>query len=135
MILCGDFNCQIDTNNKGKSVSVLKKILKTFCFKDCCLSGGKTYEQGLTCCNGDNVPQSRIDCVFTSEQLSFPMNNIFLRKAPNIDNNRFTDHLGIFLELYTSIISYAPVTKLQLVLMKMLGWILKFNSSLGEQYE
>ena len=52
-MLCGDFNCQIDTNNKDKSVSVLKKILKTFCFKDCWLSGGKTYEQGLTWCNGD----------------------------------------------------------------------------------
>lgn len=29
------------------------------------------------------------------------MNNIFLRKALNIDNNRFTGYLGIFLYLYT----------------------------------
>lgn len=80
---------------------MLKKILKTFCFKDCWLSSGKSYKQGLTWCNGNNVPQSRVDYVFTLEQLSFSMNNIFLRKAPTIDNNRFTDHLGIFLELYT----------------------------------
>lgn len=26
---------------------------------------------------------------------------IFFRKAPNVDNNRFTDHLGIFFDLCT----------------------------------
>lgn len=63
----------------------------------------KTYKQGLTWCDGDNVPQSRIDYVLTLEPLSFSMNYIFLRQAPNIDNNRFTGYLGIFLYLYTSI--------------------------------
>lgn len=58
-------------------------------------------EKGLTWGDGDNVPQSRIDYVLTLEPLSFSMKNIFLKKAPNIDNNRFTGYLDIFLYLYT----------------------------------
>lgn len=103
VIPCGDFNCQIYTNNNNESVSysMKMKILKTFCFKDCWLTSGKTYKKGLTWCNGDTFPERRIDYVLTSEQLSFPINNSFLRKAPNTDNNRFTDHLGIFPKLIT----------------------------------
>lgn len=35
--------------------------LKTFSFKDCWLSSGKNYKQGLTWSNWDDVPQSRTD--------------------------------------------------------------------------
>ena len=28
--------------------------------------------------------------------MNFPLIDIFLRKAPNVDNSRLSDHLGIF---------------------------------------
>lgn len=39
--------------------------------------------------------------MFASENLVFPLNDMLLRKAPNVDNNRFTDHLCISFELCT----------------------------------
>ena len=68
---------------------------------DCWISTGKNYKQGLTWCDGNNIPQSRLDYVFTSEHMNFPLNDIFLRKAPNVDNTRLSDHLGINFELST----------------------------------
>lgn len=59
VIFCRDFNCQMHTNNNDKSVVVLMITLKTFSFKDCWLSSGKNYKQGLTWSNWDDVPQSR----------------------------------------------------------------------------
>lgn len=43
------------------------------------LAGKLVSIQGLTWCHGDNTPQSKIDYVFTSENLVFPLNDIFLR--------------------------------------------------------
>lgn len=34
IVLCSDFNCQIDKELSDKSVNILKKILKTFSLKD-----------------------------------------------------------------------------------------------------
>lgn len=33
------------------------------------------------------------------DNLSYPLNNIYLRKASDIDNDRFSNHLGIIFEL------------------------------------
>ena len=35
IILCGDFNCQLDVNNNDKSAGTLKKILKMIELNDC----------------------------------------------------------------------------------------------------
>lgn len=35
VILCGDFNCQLDTNNNDKSVNILNNVLKNYYFKNC----------------------------------------------------------------------------------------------------
>ena len=44
------------------TVNIPKKILKTLSLKDSWIYFGKKSEQGLTWCDGDNVPKSRIDC-------------------------------------------------------------------------
>ena len=33
------------------------------------------------------------------DNLSYPLNNIYPRKTPDIDNDRFSNYLGIILEL------------------------------------
>ena len=101
IVLCGDFNCQIDSERNDKSVDILKKIMKTFYLKDSWLHLGKSNEQGFTWCDGNNVPRSRIDYVFISEYSCFPLNNMYLRKTPAVDDSRLTDHLGIIFELCT----------------------------------
>lgn len=35
VILWGDFNCQLDTNNNDKSVNILNNVLKNYYFKNC----------------------------------------------------------------------------------------------------
>ena len=76
----------------------MKKLLKRFTLNDAWVRGKKLTTNGYTWCDKDNNPKSRIDYVFISDNLSYPLNNILLRKAPDIENDRFSDHLGIIFE-------------------------------------
>lgn len=100
LILCGDFNCQVENCN-DKSVTVLRKLLKHFALNDAWLKNGKASNDGLTWCDRESIPKTKIDFVFTSDNLCYPLNSIYLREAPKLDNIRFSDHLGIIFELNT----------------------------------
>lgn len=64
LIMCGDFYCQLDSLINEKSVSVIRKALKHFNLLDCWDKDEKDNMNGLTWCNSDNIPQSRIDYGF-----------------------------------------------------------------------
>ena len=95
------FYCQLDVNKNDKRLGILKKIMKMMGLNDCWISTGKNYQQGLTWCNGNNIPQSTLNYVFSSEHMNFPFIDISLRQVPYVDNARFSDHLGVNFKLYT----------------------------------
>lgn len=68
---------------------------------DAWLKSGKASNDGLTWCNRENIPKTRIDFVFTADNRCYQLNSIFLREAPKLDNIRLSDHLGIICELNT----------------------------------
>ena len=80
----------------------MKYLLKRFTLNNAWVKSSKLTTNGYTKCDKDNNPKSQIDYVFISDNLSCPLNNIYLRKAPDIDNDRLSDHLGIIIELNTN---------------------------------
>ena len=62
LIVCGDFNCQLDRKQNDKSVKDLEKILKFFALNDCWVYSGKSRKSGMSWCDGENIPKSRIGC-------------------------------------------------------------------------
>ena len=68
LIVCGDFNCQLDKSN-DKSSSILKKFINMFNLTDSWTSSAKSQDQGFTWCDANNRPQSRIDYVFISKNI------------------------------------------------------------------
>ena len=80
----------------------MKRILKDYDLNDSWISNGKTVLQGLSWCDGQNNPKSRIDYIFISDKIRYPVNDISLRRAPNVEGTRLSDHLGIWLNICTS---------------------------------
>lgn len=56
-------------------------------------------KSGFTWCNAHNVPYSRIDYAFISENFSYSIDSLTLRNCPQVNNNRLSDHLGLRLDL------------------------------------
>ena len=61
---------------------------------DCWISTGKKYKKGLKWCDGNNIPQSRLDYVFASEHMNFPLIDFFYEKHQMLIMQD-SDHLGI----------------------------------------
>ena len=102
LIVCGDFNCQLDSKQNDKSTKTLEKLLKLYSLNDCWISSGKTKINGLSWCDGENIPKSRIDYVFINKSIFLPLCDITLRRAPSVEGKCLSDHLGLNLDLSTS---------------------------------
>ena len=57
LMICGDFNCQLDQENNDKSNGIRKNIMKSFYLKDIWIHSGKDNEKGQTWCDGHNFLQ------------------------------------------------------------------------------
>jgi hypothetical protein len=75
-----------------------KKFIHMFNLTDSWTLNEKPQDQGLTWSDANNRPQSRIDYVFISKDIVYPLCSMFLRRAPNVEDQRFSDHLGIRFE-------------------------------------
>ena len=93
LILVGDFNCNVKSE-KDKSGKTVRDIIQRFDLVDL-WSTLKPDKNCLTWCDGNGLPKSRIDYVIASKHFCYAPENIFLRKAPNVNNCRMSDHLSI----------------------------------------
>jgi hypothetical protein len=59
--------------------------LKLYSLNDCWISSGKTKINGLSWCNGENTPKSRIDYVFINKSILLSLCDITLRRAPGVE--------------------------------------------------
>lgn len=98
-ILCGDFNCKLNSTT-DKSSKLLKEIIKQMKCSDLWEEKNK-HSDGFTWCDANNTPRSRIDFVFMSENLSLKTNNLALQKIPGThsNGNRMSDHKSIQFDL------------------------------------
>ena len=113
IILAGDFNCHRDNQDKPKDTGdlILENIIEKFSLMDAWTTtrSGKKSKEGNTYISkisGD--PVTRIDYVFFTEKLSFPLFDISIRKplvstdSDEESSERFSDHEGLYFELNTS---------------------------------
>ena len=103
IILAGDLNCHRD-NQKDPGDKSLEQLLENFSLMDAWMTrSGKTSKEGNTYISkisGD--PVTRIDYVFFTEKLYFPLFDISIEEPPNRENDtRYSDHLGLYFELNT----------------------------------
>ena len=91
IILAGDFNsshkaktkcCKIinDLKYKYNLIDIWDKI--------------NPEKEGNTWCDSNSTPQTRIDYIFSTKNLCYPIEKIFLRKPPDVSNTRMSDHLS-----------------------------------------
>lgn len=78
LIVCGNFNCQVHCQQNDKSLKTLEKFWNFFALSNCWISSGKTTINGLTWCDGENSPQSRIDCFFQWKYIPATMYHYFM---------------------------------------------------------
>lgn len=92
IILCGDFNCQIN-DTSDKSLHVLKNIMNKFNLIDFWKSEFPELN-GLTWCDAENNPKSRIDYVLLNENIYRKFGGLIIRKIPGTHSkgNRMSDH-------------------------------------------
>ena len=50
---------------------------------------------GFTWCDGENIPKSRIDFVFISNNFDMKLDKMCTRKPPSVNKTRLSDHLAI----------------------------------------
>ena len=92
VLLCGDMNC-CQNRVHDKSFSKLKDITTFLDLKDVWLETHPLLN-GYTWCNANDLPTSRIDYVFLSNDSMYKLEKILVRRAPGTHSNgiRMTDH-------------------------------------------
>ena len=87
--MVGDFNSVYSAKNKcSKIINDLKFKFRLIDIWDKI----NPEKEGNTWCDSNNKPKSRIDYIFTSENLCYPVEKIVLRKPPDVSNTRMSDH-------------------------------------------
>ena len=92
ILICGDFNCQLN-DEKDKSVHILKKMIDKLRLTDL---RKKNYSNlnGLTWCDAENNPKSRIDYILINENFCHKFSGLCIRKIPGTHSKgcRMSDH-------------------------------------------
>ena len=101
IIFVGDFNCAmsckdryLQTVNNDKSSRILQELLDYLDVKDLWRQVNPDKE-GFTWCDGDNIPKSRIDYVFVSNDCNLIFDKFYTRKPPKVKSVRMSDHLSL----------------------------------------
>ena len=103
IILLGDFNCALSsqdrysqTNNVNvdRSSRVLHELIEFIDVSDVWRLCNPN-KSGFTWCDGENIPKSRIDYVFISNNFDMKLDKMYTRKPPSVNNTRMSDHLAI----------------------------------------
>ena len=92
VLLCGDMNC-CQNRVHDKSFSKLKEITTFLDLKDVWLETHPLLN-GYTWCNANDLPTSRIDYVYLSNDSMYKLEKILVRRVPGTHSNgiRMTDH-------------------------------------------
>ena len=92
IVLCGDFNCQLN-DGKDKSVQILKKKIDKLRLTDFWKKYCSNFN-GLTWCDAENNPKSRIDCILINENFCHQLSGLCIRKIPGTHSKgcRMSDH-------------------------------------------
>ena len=100
--MCGDFNCYLKRGN-DKSAVKLCNISKNLSLLDVWNEKHGNLS-GFTWCDANNVPKSRIDYVFLSENFIYDVKQIIVRKIPGTHANgcRLSDHRALKCTFYLS---------------------------------
>ena len=94
IILGGDFNCKLDSEDSEKSKEILEKSLVELKLLDL-WKHFKGYEKGFTCYKNEKNP-SRIDYIFLHNNLESSFLRMCLYKSPSLrGQKRLSDHYGI----------------------------------------
>ena len=93
IILCGDFNCHMDSVKTDKSSKILEDICRQLELKDLWKEKHSKL-QGNIWCDTNNIPKSRIDFIFLSESTVSKIKKISPKKIPGTHNKgtRMSDH-------------------------------------------
>ena len=92
ILLCGDFNCLKDRLH-DKSYSKLLDTLRYLDLSDIWLEKHPQLN-GFTWCNANDIPTSRIDYAFLSNDILYQLDKVLIRRVPGTHSNgvRMTDH-------------------------------------------
>ena len=95
VIMCGDFNCSF-TKTSDKSVVKLSGIARNLNFVDL-WNEKHEHLSGFTWCDAANIPKSRIDYIFLSNNFVYDVKQIIVRKIPGTHSNgcRLSDHRAL----------------------------------------
>lgn len=105
IILCGDLNSKIDVCHTKKSVAILGRIVTTHNLIDGWVGSGKLYSDGNTYVKSINGnAESRLDYVFLSKDIFLSLDEISLLVGPDVNNKRFSDHIGIHFKMNTGML-------------------------------
>lgn len=75
---------------RDKSAKILQDTISKFSFIDLWLN--LNHQKNGNTGDGQNVPKSRIDYVFFTDNFCHKPLNFFLRKPPNVSKSRLSDH-------------------------------------------
>ena len=83
-----------------KSYKKLLNVINYFNLKDMWIDLHKDLA-GFTWCNASNIPASRIDYIFLSEEFTYDVDKMIIRRVPGThsQNTRMTDHRVLKLTL------------------------------------
>lgn len=105
IILCDDLNSKIDVCHTEKSVAILGRIVTTHNLIDGWVGSGKLYSDGNTYVKSINgKAESRLDYVFLSKDIFLSLDEISLLVGPDVNNKRFSDHIGIHFKMNTGML-------------------------------
>lgn len=101
IIVCGDFNCRFN-DKQDKSKNYLINLLKQLDLVDV-WDREHPDLKGDTWCNAQDIPFSRIDYIFMSNNFCFQVGNIIVKKLPGTHSRgtRMSDHR--YLKMYFNI--------------------------------
>ena len=103
IILLGDFNCALSSQdrysqtnnvNADRSSRVLHELIEFIDVSDVWRLCNPN-KSGFTWCDGENIPKSRIDYVFISNNFDMKLDKMYTRKPPSVNNTRMSHHLAI----------------------------------------
>lgn len=99
--MCGDFNCRVN-DKQDKSKNYLINLLKQLDLVDV-WDREHPELKGDTWCNAQDIPFSKIDYIFMSNNFCFQVGNITVRKLPGTHSRgtRMSDHR--YLKMYFNI--------------------------------
>ena len=102
VIVFGDFNCSLSETG-DKSVVKLNGIARNLNFTDLWKEKHENLS-GFTWCDAANIPKSRIDYIFLSENFVYGVKQIIVRKIPGTHSNgcRLSDHRALKCTFYLS---------------------------------